>query len=69
MRQAPLERDINIALNSPFWVEVANPEHPFIAMLMSHLPHYEGGAEEHTPLLIYHKQMNKGVALQAQNLT
>ena len=31
----PLERDINIALNGPFWVEVANPEHPFTAMLIS----------------------------------
>ena len=31
----PLERDINIAVNGPFWVEVANPEHPFTAMLIS----------------------------------
>ena len=31
----PLERDINIAINGPFWVEVANPEHPFTAMLIS----------------------------------
>ena len=23
-------------MNSPFWVEVANPEHPFTAMLTSH---------------------------------
>ena len=29
MRQVPLERDINIAVNSPFWVEVGNPERPF----------------------------------------
>ena len=35
MRQVPLERDINIAINGPFWVEVANPEHPFTAMLIS----------------------------------
>ena len=26
---------INIAANGPFWVEVANPEHPFRAMLIS----------------------------------
>ena len=32
----PLERDINIAVNGPFWVEVANQEHPFTAMLISH---------------------------------
>ena len=25
MRQVPLERDINIAVNGSFWVEVANP--------------------------------------------
>ena len=31
----PLERDINIAVNGPFWLEVANPEHPFMAMLIS----------------------------------
>ena len=31
----PLERDINIAVNGPFWVEVANQEHPFTAMLIS----------------------------------
>ena len=31
----PLEHYINIAVNGPFWVEVANPEHPFQAMLMS----------------------------------
>ena len=31
----PLERVINIAVNCPFWVEVANPEHPFTAMLIS----------------------------------
>ena len=36
MRQVPLEHDINIAINGPFWVEVANPEHPFTAMLISH---------------------------------
>ena len=36
MRQVPLERDINIVINGPFWVEVANPEHPFTAMLISH---------------------------------
>ena len=35
MRQVPPERDINIAINGPFWVEVANPEHPFTAMLIS----------------------------------
>ena len=35
MRQVPLERDINIAVNGPFWVEVATPEHPFTAMLIS----------------------------------
>ena len=29
MRQVPLERDINLAVNSPFWVEVGNPERPF----------------------------------------
>ena len=28
-RQVPLERDINIAVDGPFWVEVANPEHQF----------------------------------------
>ena len=32
MRQVPLERDINI--NGHFWVEVANPENPFTAMLI-----------------------------------
>ena len=32
----PLECDINIAINCTFWVEVANPEHPFTAMLISH---------------------------------
>ena len=31
-----LERDINIAVNGAFWVEVANPEHPFMGMLISH---------------------------------
>ena len=31
----PLECDINIVVNGPFWVEVANPEHPFTAMLIS----------------------------------
>ena len=35
MRQVPLERDVNIASNGPFWVEVANQEHPFTAMLIS----------------------------------
>ena len=35
MRQVPLEHDINIAVNGPFWVEVANQEHPFTAMLIS----------------------------------
>ena len=35
MRQVPLERDIKIPVNSPFRVEVANPEHPFTAMLIS----------------------------------
>ena len=35
MRQVPLECDINIAVNGPFWVEVANPEHPFTAMMIS----------------------------------
>ena len=35
MRQVPLERDINIAINGPLWVGVANPEHPFTAMLIS----------------------------------
>ena len=35
MGQVPLERDINIAVNGLFWVEVANPEHPFTAMLIS----------------------------------
>ena len=36
MRQVPLERDVNIAISGPFWVEAANPEHPFTAMLISH---------------------------------
>ena len=36
MRQVPLERDIIIAISGPFWMEVANPEHPFTAMLISH---------------------------------
>ena len=36
MRLVPLERDINIAVNGPFWVEAANPEHPFTAMMISH---------------------------------
>ena len=27
MRQMPLECDINIAVNGPFWVEVVSPEH------------------------------------------
>ena len=31
----PLERDINIAINGPFWVEVVNPEHPFTVILIS----------------------------------
>ena len=35
MRQVPLERDINIATNGPFWVDIVNPEHPFTAMLIS----------------------------------
>ena len=35
MRQVPLECDINIAVNGPFWVEVMNPEHLFMAMLIS----------------------------------
>ena len=35
MRQVPLECDINIAVNGSFWVEVANPEHAFTAMLIS----------------------------------
>ena len=35
MRQVPLERDINIVINGSFWVEAANPEHPFTAMLIS----------------------------------
>ena len=37
MRQVPpgLEHDINIAVNDPFWVEVANQEHPFTEMLIS----------------------------------
>ena len=35
MRQVPLECDINIAVNGPFWVEVANPKYPFAAMLIS----------------------------------
>ena len=35
MRQVSLERDINIAINGPFWMEVANPEHPFTAMFIS----------------------------------
>ena len=36
MRYVPLERDINIVINGPSWVEGANPEHPFTAMLISH---------------------------------
>ena len=36
MRRVPLECDINIAANGPFWLEVTNPEHPFTAMLISH---------------------------------
>ena len=35
MRQVSPERYINIAVNGPFWVEVADPEHPFTAMLIS----------------------------------
>ena len=31
----PLECDINIAINGSFWVEVANPEQPFTAILIS----------------------------------
>ena len=34
--QVPLECDINTAINGPFWVEVANPEHTFKAMLIPH---------------------------------
>ena len=33
--QVPLEHYINIAVNGPFWVEVMNPEHLFMAMLIS----------------------------------
>ena len=33
--EVPLELDINIAINGSFWVEVANPEHPFAAMLIA----------------------------------
>ena len=33
--QMPLERAIYIAVNGPFWVEVANPEHPFMAIMIS----------------------------------
>ena len=36
MMQVPLECDINTAINGPFWVEVANPEHTFKAMLIPH---------------------------------
>ena len=36
MRQLALKGDINIAVNGPLWVEVANPDHPFVAMLISH---------------------------------
>ena len=36
MRQVPLERDINIAVSGIFWVEVANSEHPFAEMVISH---------------------------------
>ena len=35
MDAVPLECDINIAVYGPFWVEVANPEHPFTAMLIT----------------------------------
>ena len=35
MRQVPLERYINIGINDPFWVEVANPEHTYTTILMS----------------------------------
>ena len=35
MREVPLERDSTIAINGAFWVEVANPEHPFTAILTS----------------------------------
>ena len=35
MRQVPPEHDTNIAVNGPFRVEVANPENPFTAMLIS----------------------------------
>ena len=44
MRQVPLERDINIAINGPFLVEVANQEWAIYGnvyiMLLRHLPHY-----------------------------
>ena len=36
MRHVPLERDINFAVNGPFWAEVANQEYPFMVMLISH---------------------------------
>jgi len=36
MRQVPLECNINIAVKGPLWVEVANQEHLFTAMLISH---------------------------------
>ena len=36
MGKVPLKRDINIAANDPFWVEVAKQEHPFTAMITSH---------------------------------
>ena len=43
MRQVPLERHINIAINGPFLVEVANPERAIYSnvdiTLHRHLPH------------------------------
>ena len=35
MRSVPLESDTNIAVNGPFWVEVANVDHPFTATFIS----------------------------------
>ena len=35
--EVPLERDINIAVNGSFWMEVANEEHPFTAHTWSFL--------------------------------
>ena len=43
MRQVPLERNINIAIYGPFWVEVANQEWVIYGnvdiMLYRHLSH------------------------------